>query len=114
MVVEYYYFEVGSVIELGGQDVKIIIFKENFEIGEKQVIMFMNDKCVLGIGVIIDKCFIKVGMLLEEVVNLYFDMEYLYYVVVKCGVFVEIDIVNLVKSGIFKEEILCFLVDVIV
>ncbi|MVF14635.1 CoA activase [Ketobacter sp. MCCC 1A13808] len=114
MAVEYYHPEVGSVIELGGQDAKIIIFKENPETGEKQAITSMNDKCASGTGATIDKCFIKVGMPLEEVANLHFDTEHLHHVAAKCGVFAETDIVNLVKSGIPKEEILCSLADAIV
>lgn len=36
MAVEMLHPDVGSVVELGGQDAKIIIFKENEETGDKQ------------------------------------------------------------------------------
>ena len=52
----------GSVIELGGQDAKIIIYKENQQTGDKRAIASMNDKCASGTGATIDKCMIKVGM----------------------------------------------------
>ncbi|WP_199615657.1 BadF/BadG/BcrA/BcrD ATPase family protein [Paenibacillus alkalitolerans] len=114
MAVENLHPDVGSVIELGGQDAKIIIFKENEETGNKQAITSMNDKCASGTGATIDKCMIKVGMPMEEVGKLHFDDSKLHHVAAKCGVFAETDIVNLVKSGIPSPEIMCSLADAIV
>src|SRR5215468_3200858 len=74
----------------------------------------MNDKCASGTGATIDKCMIKVGMPQEEVAKLPFDGGKLHHVAAKCGVFAETDIVNLVKSGIPSDEIMCSLADAIV
>ena len=49
----------GSVIELGGQDAKIIVFKDDPETGEKKKIPSMNDKCAGGTGAVIDKIIAK-------------------------------------------------------
>ncbi|MBE5396417.1 CoA activase [Brevibacillus borstelensis] len=114
MAVEQLHPDVGSVIELGGQDAKIIIFKVNEETGDKQALTSMNDKCASGTGATIDKCMIKVGMPMEEVGKLHFDDSKLHHVAAKCGVFAETDIVNLVKSGIPSAEIMCSLADAIV
>ncbi|WCR28514.1 acyl-CoA dehydratase activase-related protein [Paenibacillus thiaminolyticus] len=114
MAVEHLHPDVGSVIELGGQDAKIIIFKENKETGNKQALTSMNDKCASGTGATIDKCMIKVGMPADEVGKLRFDDSKLHHVAAKCGVFAETDIVNLVKSGIPSGEIMCSLADAIV
>lgn len=114
MSVEQLHPDAGSVVELGGQDAKIIIFKENEETGEKQAITSMNDKCASGTGATIDKCMIKVGMPEEEVAKLKFDDSRLHHVAAKCGVFAETDIVNLVKSSIPSAEIMCSLADAIV
>jgi predicted CoA-substrate-specific enzyme activase len=114
MAVEQLHPDVGSVIELGGQDAKIIIFKANEETGDKQALTSMNDKCASGTGATIDKCMIKVGMPSEEVSRLHFDDSKLHHVAAKCGVFAETDIVNLVKSGIPANEIMCSLADAIV
>lgn len=114
MAVEHLHPDVGSVIELGGQDAKIIIFKENTETGNKQALTSMNDKCASGTGATIDKCMIKVGMPAEEVGKLHFDDSKLHHVAAKCGVFAETDIVNLIKSGIPSAEIMCSLADAIV
>ncbi len=114
MAVERLHPDVRSVIELGGQDAKIILFKENKETGDKTAMTSMNDKCASGTGATIDKCFIKVGMPREEVSSLVFDDSKLHHVAAKCGVFAETDIVNLVKSGIPRNEIMCSLADAIV
>src|SRR5271157_5450898 len=55
LAVERMYPECGSVIELGGQDAKIIIFKTDPETGRKKKIPSMNDKCAGGTGAVIDK-----------------------------------------------------------
>src|SRR5262245_45589881 len=114
MAVEALHPDVGSVIELGGQDAKIIIFKVNEETGQKQALTSMNDKCASGTGATIDKCMIKVGMPQAEVAKILFDDSKLHHVAAKCGVFAETDIVNLVKSGIPSLEIMNSLADAIV
>jgi activator of 2-hydroxyglutaryl-CoA dehydratase/predicted nucleotide-binding protein (sugar kinase/HSP70/actin superfamily) len=114
MAVEKLHPDVGSVIELGGQDAKIIMFKENKETGDKTAQTSMNDKCASGTGATIDKCVLKVGMPREEVPQLKFDPTKLHHVAAKCGVFAETDIVNLVKSGIPRSEIMNSLADAIV
>ncbi len=114
LAVETLHPDAGSVVELGGQDAKIIVFKENAQTGDKSAIASMNDKCASGTGATIDKCMIKVGMPSEETLDLHFNEENLHHVAAKCGVFAETDIVNLVKSGIPSDEIMCSLADAIV
>ena len=114
MAVEKLHPDVGSVIELGGQDAKIIMFKEAKETGDKTAQTSMNDKCASGTGATIDKCFLKVAMPREEIAVLKFDPTKLHHVAAKCGVFAETDIVNLVKSGIPRNEIMNSLADAIV
>jgi len=114
MAVEKLHPDVGSVIELGGQDAKIIMFKQNVETGDKTAQTSMNDKCASGTGATIDKCVLKVGMPREDVPKLKFDPSKLHHVAAKCGVFAETDIVNLVKSGIPRNEIMNSLADAIV
>ncbi len=114
LAVEKLHPDVGSVIELGGQDAKIIIFKTDEKSGEKTANASMNDKCASGTGATIDKCMIKVGLDPAVVRTIHFDDSKLHHVAAKCGVFAETDIVNLVKSGIPAPEILCSLADAIV
>ncbi len=114
LAVENLHPDVGSVIELGGQDAKIIIFKKDEKTGDKTAAPSMNDKCASGTGATIDKCMIKVGLPSSEVVKVHFDDSKLHHVAAKCGVFAETDIVNLVKNGIPASEVLCSLADAIV
>src|SRR5207244_11689700 len=103
-----------TVSEVGGQDAKIIIYQEKQQTGDKRAIASMNDKCASGTGAKIDKCMIKAGMDPADAVRLPWDPAKLHHVAAKCGVFAETDIVNLVKSGIPANEILCSLADAIV
>src|SRR5580700_6126119 len=114
LAVEHLHPDVGSVIELGGQDAKIIMFKKDERTGEKTPTASMNDKCASGTGATIDKCFLKVNAPAELVTSLHFDATKLHHVAAKCGVFAETDIVNLIKSGIPSNEVLCSLADAIV
>ncbi len=117
LAVERLHPKVRSVVELGGQDAKIIMFREQEGPDgqlEKTAITSMNDKCASGTGATIDKCMLKVGMDPAEVGNLHFDPTRLHHVAAKCGVFAETDIVNLVKSGIPSDEIMNSLADAIV
>ncbi len=113
MAVEVLHPDAGSVVELGGQDAKIIMFTEDAA-GGKRASASMNDKCASGTGATIDKCLIKVGIAREEIRQLQWDPSRLHHVAAKCGVFAETDIVNLVKAGIPSSEIMCSLADAIV
>jgi activator of 2-hydroxyglutaryl-CoA dehydratase/predicted nucleotide-binding protein (sugar kinase/HSP70/actin superfamily) len=114
LAVEVQHPDVGSVIELGGQDAKIIIYKDAGTSGNRRVIASMNDKCASGTGATIDKCIIKVGLETAKVAALRWDDTKLHHVAAKCGVFAETDIVNLIKSGIPATEVLCSLANAIV
>jgi activator of 2-hydroxyglutaryl-CoA dehydratase/predicted nucleotide-binding protein (sugar kinase/HSP70/actin superfamily) len=114
LAVEHLHPDVLSVVELGGQDAKIIMFKQDSKTGAKTAGASMNDKCASGTGATIDKCFLKVNAPPELVTSLHFDDSKLHHVAAKCGVFAETDIVNLIKSGIPSNEVLCSLADAIV
>ncbi len=114
IAVEKLHPEAGSVIELGGQDAKIIIYKDDPENGERRAIASMNDKCASGTGATIDKCLLKLGMEEGELGELQFDADKLHHVAAKCGVFAETDIVNLMKAGVPSGELMNSLIDGIV
>ncbi|MBW2232002.1 MAG: CoA activase [Deltaproteobacteria bacterium] len=114
MAVDQLHPDVGSVIELGGQDAKIILLKKDEKTGDRRAVASMNDRCASGTGATIDKCILKVGMELEQIGRLAWDASKLHRVAAKCGVFAETDVVNLVKSGVPPGEIMCSLADAIV
>ena len=113
LAVENLHPDVNAVVELGGQDAKIIHFKEGKD-GKKTVLTSMNDKCASGTGATIEKCTMKVGMENEDVQKLTFETDKLHHVAAKCGVFAETDIVNLVKTSVPSNEIMNSLADAIV
>ncbi len=114
LAVEHLHPDVHSVVELGGQDAKIILFKGAAGSPERQVMTSMNDKCASGTGATLDKCMIKVGIDPADVANIPHLPDKIHPVAAKCGVFAETDVVNLVKSGVPAEEILNSLADAIV
>jgi len=113
LAVEHHHPDVRAVVELGGQDAKIIHFKQS-EDGKKSVLTSMNDKCASGTGATIEKCTMKVGMESEDIQKLSFQTDKLHHVAAKCGVFAETDIVNLVKTSVPSNEIMNSLADAIV
>src|SRR5688572_16978717 len=85
LAVEQLHPDVLSVVELGGQDAKIIFFKEDRTTGQKTATASMNDKCASGTGATIDKCLIKVGAEPGFAAALRFDSRALHHVAAKCG-----------------------------
>ncbi|HXK59089.1 MAG TPA: BadF/BadG/BcrA/BcrD ATPase family protein [Acidobacteriota bacterium] len=114
LAVEKLYPETSSVIELGGQDAKIIIFKEIDETGRKKKIPSMNDKCAGGTGAVIDKIAAKLKIPPNELCQQGYYGINLHPVAGKCGVFAETDINSLQKSGVSRDEIMASLFESII
>jgi predicted CoA-substrate-specific enzyme activase len=114
LAVEKLHPEVHSVIELGGQDAKIIVFKEDPETGRKKKIPSMNDKCAGGTGAVIDKINAKLKIPAIELGNQGYHNIKLHKVAGKCGVFAETDINGLQKEGTPPDELMASLFDAIV
>jgi predicted CoA-substrate-specific enzyme activase len=114
LAVEKLHPEVYSVIELGGQDAKIIIFKDDAETGRKKKIPSMNDKCAGGTGAVIDKINAKLKIPAAELANQAYHGVKLHKVAGKCGVFAETDINGLQKTGTPSHELMASLFEAIV
>jgi len=114
LAVEKLYPQCGSVIELGGQDAKIIIFKEDPATGRKKKIPSMNDKCAGGTGAVIDKINAKLRIPAEQLCQMGYTGLKLHPVAGKCGVFAETDINGLQKSGVNGDELMASLFEAIV
>lgn len=114
LAVEKLHPEVNSVVELGGQDAKIIVFKEDPETGRKKKIPSMNDKCAGGTGAVIDKINAKLKLPPEELCNAEYHGKKLHPVAGKCGVFAETDINSLQKMGVPADELLASLFESII
>ena len=114
LAVEKLYPECGSVIELGGQDAKIIIFKTDPETGRKKKMPSMNDKCAGGTGAVIDKINAKLRIPSEQLCEMGYKGIKLHPVAGKCGVFAETDINGLQKMGVPPDELMASLFEAIV
>ncbi len=114
LAVEKLHPEVYSVIELGGQDAKIIVFKDDAETGRKKKIPSMNDKCAGGTGAVIDKINAKLKIPTTELANQAYHGVKLHKVAGKCGVFAETDINGLQKTGTPPDELMASLFEAIV
>jgi len=114
LAVEKMHPEVYSVIELGGQDAKIIVFKDDPESGRKKKIPSMNDKCAGGTGAVIDKINAKLKIPPEALSLQAYDGIKLHKVAGKCGVFAETDVNSLQKEGTPPDELMASLFEAIV
>src|ERR1700726_3787255 len=114
LAVEKLHPEVYSVIELGGQDAKIIVFKDDNETGRKKKIPSMNDKCAGGTGAVIDKINAKLKIPIEQLAEQKYQGIKLHKVAGKCGVFAETDINGLQKVGTPPDELMASLFEAIV
>src|SRR5262245_20488491 len=114
LAVEKLHPEVYSVIELGGQDAKIIVFKDDEESGRKKKIPSMNDKCAGGTGAVIDKINAKLKIPSDELCEQGYHGIKLHKVAGKCGVFAETDINGLQKVGTPPDQLMASLFEAIV
>ncbi len=114
LAVEKLHPEVYSVIELGGQDAKIIVFKDDDETGRKKKIPSMNDKCAGGTGAVIDKINAKLKIPTQQLGEQKYNGVKLHKVAGKCGVFAETDINSLQKVGTPPDELMASLFEAIV
>ena len=114
LAVEKLHPEVYSVVELGGQDAKIIVFKDDEGTGRKKKIPSMNDKCAGGTGAVIDKINAKLKIPPKQLCEQGYNGIKLHKVAGKCGVFAETDINSLQKVGTPPDELMASLFDAIV
>ncbi len=114
LAVEELHPDVGSAVELGGQDAKILIFQRDPLTGRSKKFTSMNDKCAGGTGAIIDKINAKLRVPADRLSQLGYDGIRLHQVAGKCGVFAETDINSLQKQGVPPEELMASLFESIV
>ena len=87
-----------AVIELGGEDAKIIFFGNNLE--ER-----MNGSCAGGTGAFIDQMATLLNVSVQELDALSLQHTKLYPIASRCGVFAKSDIQPILNQGGRKEDI---------
>ena len=90
--------DVSSVIELGGEDAKVIFFKGGID--ER-----MNGTCAGGTGAFIDQMATLLDMSVEEMDRISENATRIYPIASRCGVFAKTDIQPILNQGAAKENI---------
>lgn len=100
------YDKVGTAIELGGQDAKMIFFKESENDHTRSVSdMRMNGSCAGGTGAFIDEIASVLKVPVEEFNALAAKGEHVYDISGRCGVYAKTDIQPLLNQGAAKEDL---------
>ena len=86
------------VIELGGEDAKILFLKGNLEVR-------MNGTCAGGTGAFADQMASLMQITPDEMNDLAKNYEKIYSIASRCGVFAKTDIQPLLNQGARKEDI---------
>ena len=90
--------DVSCVIELGGEDAKIIFFGAGTD--ER-----MNGSCAGGTGAFIDQMATLLDMSVDELDALSMNYQRVYPIASRCGVFAKTDIQPLLNQGARKEDV---------
>ena len=98
LAVKERYPEADAVIELGGEDAKIIFLTGGVE-------QRMNGSCAGGTGAFIDQMAGLLGVTPDEMNDLALKAEKTYPIASRCGVFAKSDIQPLLNQGARKEDI---------
>ena len=100
------YKKVGTAIELGGQDAKIIFFRTEEERGALTVAdMRMNGSCAGGTGAFIDEIAAILKTPVEELDALASQGTCVHDISGRCGVYAKTDIQPLLNQGVSKQDL---------
>lgn len=105
--VEKYIPETDVVIELGGEDAKIIYFDTSIE-------QRMNGTCAGGTGAFIDQMASLLHTDTSGLNELAKECKTIYPIASRCGVFAKTDIQPLINEGAAKEDIACSIFQAVV
>lgn len=99
-VVDKEYPDTHTLIDLGGEDAKMVFFKDG-----KQPDIRMNGSCAGGTGAFIDQMADLMNIPVEELGRQALKYEKLYPVASRCGVFAKTDVQNLISRNVPVSDI---------
>ena len=109
--VAFYYPEVRTVIEIGGEDSKLIFLAPD-ETGRPRIVDFaMNTLCAAGTGAFLDQQAHRLGLKIEEFSCLALKAKTIPRIAGRCAVFAKSDMIHLQQEGTPLPEIvagLCY------
>jgi len=94
--------DVRTIIDIGGQDSKIIKLDKNGNVED----FAMNDRCAAGTGKFLEIVSTALGSDLEEFAELYFESRNTCSISSMCTVFAESEVVSLLADGKEKADII--------
>jgi len=92
--------DVGTVVDIGGQDSKIISFRDGYPIGFN-----MNTVCAAGTGSFLDHQASRLGIPIDEFGKLALKSRSPARIAGRCGVFAESDLIHKQQMGYRKEDL---------
>ena len=100
------YEDVGTAIELGGQDAKMLFFGREESTG-KQIVrdMRMNGSCAGGTGAFLDEVASILKVPIESLDSMAAKGDCVYDISGRCGVFAKTDIQPLLNQGVSRENL---------
>ena len=98
IAVEQYPETIDVVIELGGEDAKIMFLTTGVEVR-------MTGTCAGGTGAFIDQMAVLLDVSVEEMDGLALQAERIYPIASRCGVFAKTDVQPLLNQGARKEDV---------
>lgn len=100
------YHFIGSAVELGGQDAKMIFFQKDEKTGALNVAdMRMNGSCAGGTGAFVDEIASVLKVPVEKFNELASAGNCVYDISGRCGVYAKTDIQPLLNQGVAKEDL---------
>ncbi len=99
-VVKHRYPEIKTLIDIGGEDAKLILFEPN-----KAPDIRMNGSCAGGTGAFIDQMATLLNIEVSELGKLAGESKTVYPIASRCGVFSKTDIQNLLSRNVNRADI---------
>lgn len=94
------YPEVATLIDIGGEDAKIVYIKPDGTCDLR-----MNGNCAGGTGAFLDQMAVLLDVPIDKLNELAEKAEHVHYIASRCGVFAKTDIQNLLSKGVSREDI---------
>jgi predicted CoA-substrate-specific enzyme activase len=98
MAIKHFLPSTDTVIELGGEDAKILFLTDGLEVR-------MNGSCAGGTGAFIDQMATLLNIKLEDINDVAENSSKIYTIASRCGVFAKSDIQPLLNQGASKSDI---------
>lgn len=96
----FLYPDVGTLVDIGGQDSKIVFFQDGYPVGFN-----MNTVCAAGTGSFLDHQAARLGIPIEEFGDWALRSKSPARIAGRCGVFAESDLIHKQQMGYRKEDL---------